>query len=165
MVDYNFCFPVRELSNDRIKLVPFSVPPSPAPKEKENIQNLIQPQASAHAPEFFALSSPHPSLYAHIPRGPYTSLDDFRTNFIDSTVEPDPAWQLYAIIDKTKPTSHPTDDASGALAGVIGYLSSSKAHLSAEIGFLITLPAFQRTHVTSNAVGLLLQYALDAPED
>ncbi|KAL8710358.1 MAG: hypothetical protein Q9225_007306, partial [Loekoesia sp. 1 TL-2023] len=121
-------------------------------------------QASTHAPEFFALSSPHPSLYAHIPRGPYSSLDDFLTDFINS-VDPNPAWQLYAIIDKTRPTSQPTNDPSGALAGMICYLSSSAQHLSTEIGFLVILPAFQRTHVTTNAVGLLLRYALDSPDE
>jgi len=36
-------------------------------------------------------------------------------------------------------------------------------HLSTEVGFVITLPPFQRTHVTTNAIGLLLMYALDLP--
>ncbi|KAL8946390.1 MAG: hypothetical protein Q9183_007912 [Haloplaca sp. 2 TL-2023] len=71
---------------------------------------------------------------------------------------------LYAVIDKTKPTSCPTNDPEGALTGVIGHLNSNVEHKSAEIGFVITLPAFQRTHVTSNAIGLLLHYALDTPE-
>jgi len=35
--------------------------------------------------------------------------------------------------------------------------------LAVEIGHILTLPAFQRTYVTSNAVGLLLHYALDTP--
>ncbi|KAI4261276.1 MAG: hypothetical protein L6R42_003524 [Xanthoria sp. 1 TBL-2021] len=140
----NFCFPVRELSNERVKLVPFDT--------------------KIHAPEFFALSSPQPSLYAHIARGPYASLSDFTTNFLEAVIDPSPAWMLYAVIDKTRPSCSPTDDPSGALAGAIGYLDSSAEHLITEIGFVITLPPFQRTHVTSNAVGLLLQYALDSPE-
>ncbi|KAL9002489.1 MAG: hypothetical protein Q9188_004570 [Gyalolechia gomerana] len=132
MAKYNFCFPVRELSNDKIKLAPFNT--------------------STHATEFLTLSSPHPSLYAHITRGPYASVEDFLTNFIHPVIDPDPACQLYAIIDKTRSTSQPTNDPSGALAGVIAYLSSSAQHLSTEIGFVIVLPAFQRTHVTSNAI-------------
>ncbi|KAL8694826.1 MAG: hypothetical protein Q9218_000585 [Villophora microphyllina] len=142
--DYNFCFPVRELSNDRLKLTPFI--------------------AAIHGPEFHILSSPHPSLYAHIPRGPYTSLSDFVTNFVEKVVDPSPSWMLYAVIDKTKPISSPTNDPDGSLAGVVGYLGSSVQHQDTEIGFVITLPAFQRTHVTSNVVGLLLHYALDGPE-
>ncbi|KAI4107637.1 MAG: hypothetical protein LQ339_002543 [Xanthoria mediterranea] len=140
----NFCFPVRELSNERVKLVPFD--------------------AKLHGPEFFALSSPQPSLYAHIPRGPYTSLSDFTTNFLEAVIDPSPAWMLYAVIDKTRSSRSPTNDPSGALAGTIAYLDSSPEHLLTEIGFVITLPPFQCTHVTSNAVGLLLQYALDSPD-
>ncbi|KAG6372491.1 acetyltransferase [Boletus reticuloceps] len=48
-------------------------------------------------------------------------------------------------------------------AGTIGYLHGSPTHLSVEIGFIIILPPFQRTHVTTNAVALLLRYALDLP--
>jgi len=47
----------------------------------------------------------------------------------------------------------------------MGFLNTSPANLSTEVGFAIILPPFQRTHVTSNAIGLLLQYALDPPSD
>jgi RimJ/RimL family protein N-acetyltransferase len=41
---------------------------------------------------------------------------------------------------------------------------SVRKHLSRTlIAFVITLPPFQRTHVTTNAIGLLLMYALDLP--
>lgn len=66
---------------------------------------------------------------------------------------------LYAVIDKTHPPS--AEDGSGVLAGLLAYLNSSALDLSTEIGFVVTLPPFQRTHVTSNAIGLLLQYALE----
>lgn len=32
-----------------------------------------------------------------------------------------------------------------------------------EIGLVVVLPAYQRTHVASNAVGLMMQYALNSP--
>ena len=67
-----------------------------------------------------------------------------------------PGWLLYAIFDLKRP--------SPALAGCIGYLHTSTEHLVTEIGFIVILPDFQRSHVTSNAVGLLLNYALDPPE-
>ena len=54
---------------------------------------------------------------------------------------------------------------NSALAGLIGLLNSSPTNLAIEIGFIMILPSFQRTHVTSNAVGLLLHYALDLPVD
>jgi len=40
---------------------------------------------------------------------------------------------------------------------------SSVSHLKTEIGTVVILPKFQRTHVASNTVGLLLHYALDLP--
>ena len=75
---------------------------------------------------------------------------------------------LYAIIDKTRsphPTSASLSHAPSQVnfAGVLGYLNSCPIHLKTEIGFLIVLPPFQRTHVTTNAVGLLLLYALNLP--
>ncbi|KAF8914924.1 hypothetical protein CPB85DRAFT_1201179, partial [Mucidula mucida] len=68
---------------------------------------------------------------------------------------------LWAIFDKTRSG---LDDAS-SFAGMIGYLNTSFLDLCTEIGFVIILPAFQRTHVTTNAVGLLMQYALNLPND
>ncbi|KIP02225.1 hypothetical protein PHLGIDRAFT_16682 [Phlebiopsis gigantea 11061_1 CR5-6] len=50
-----------------------------------------------------------------------------------------------------------------ALAGVLGLFGCSAANLSAEIAYVAVLPAFQRTHVASNAVGLLMRYCLELP--
>jgi RimJ/RimL family protein N-acetyltransferase len=43
--------------------------------------------------------------------------------------------------------------------------STHPSRIYPEIGTVIIMPAFQRTHVTSNAIGLLLQYTLDLPND
>lgn len=115
-----------------------------------------------HASTFFKLSFPHPELYMHIPFGPYETVEDFVDNFVLGVVYPSPARILYAIIDKTRPASD--EDKDGALAGVLSYCNSSPTNLSTEIGFVIILPLFQKTHVTANAAGILLQYALDPPE-
>ena len=74
----------------------------------------------------------------------------------------DPSKLLYAIIDKTGPPS--PESPSGALAGLIGFQNASPDNLSIEIGPIIVLLSFQRTHVASNAIGLLLQHALDPKE-
>lgn len=75
----------------------------------------------------------------------------------------------FAIIDKTKTRDSPSDigsdESDGALAGVIVFMDANSTSRSLTIGTLFTLPPYQRTHVTSNAVGLLLQYALDPPSD
>ena len=52
-----------------------------------------------------------------------------------------------------------------AMAGVIALIKASPANLSAEIGWVIVFPAFQRTRVASNAVALLLRYCLELPSD
>ena len=52
-----------------------------------------------------------------------------------------------------------------ALAGTIGYLNAAPESASVEIGYAIVLPTYQRTFVSTRAIGLLLQYALELPED
>ncbi|KAG9312449.1 acyl-CoA N-acyltransferase [Chiua virens] len=147
--DFNFDFPVRELENDRVRLSPF-IP-------------------SQHAELFFQGSLSHSTLYQHLPFGPFTSATDFVQQLIYDRIQLDRGMILYAIIDKTKSSRTPgSTDANIALssadfAGIVGYLNGSPVHLKIEIGFVIVLPSFQRTHVTTNAVGLLLRYALDLP--
>ncbi|KAJ6564631.1 acyl-CoA N-acyltransferase [Mycena capillaripes] len=137
--DPNFCFPVpASLQNDRVKLVPF-VP-------------------SEHADAFFAVAGPHPDLFAYLPWGPFTSAHDFASTLIEQRIQPDRGIVLFAVFDTTAPDAP-------QLAGTIGLLDTSATNLSTEIGFVITLPRFQRTHITGNAAGLLLHWTLDAPAE
>ena len=64
---------------------------------------------------------------------------------------------LLAVIDKGHPGQEPQVP-GGSFAGLIGLLGTSTASLSTEIGPVMAFPAYQRTHVTSHAVGLLLRY-------
>lgn len=141
--DTNFCFPVRELESERVKLTPF-------------IPDL-------HADLYFQGSAPHPDLYEFIPWENFTDASDFVKQVIDSRVRPDTGVILYAVIDKTRTSTAGSSPSSANFAGIIGYMNTSTANLSTEIGYAIILPPFQRTHVTTNAIGLLLQYALDLP--
>ena len=61
---------------------------------------------------------------------------------------------MFAMIDKTRQVTHEED----AIAGIIGLMNTLPDQLSTEIGLLFTLPAYQGTHVTRNAVGLLMQW-------
>lgn len=99
-------------------------------------------------------------MYQHLPFGPFESVDHFVDTFVEGRVRSNPALILFAVYDKTKATLGNTD---GELAGTIGLLNTSTANLSTEIGFVLMLPAFRRTHVTSNAIGLLLRYTLNLP--
>ncbi|KAG6372490.1 acyl-CoA N-acyltransferase [Boletus reticuloceps] len=124
-------------------------------------------QPAQHADLFFQGSSSHPELYQHLPPGPFPSVTNFTEDYIHTHIQPDTGDILYAIIDKTRTprmndgTNVPPSDID--FAGMIGYIHGSPTHLSVEIGCIIVLPPFQQTHVTTNAVGLLLRYALDLP--
>lgn len=110
-----------------------------------------------HAEEFIRLAKVHPEVWTHIPFGPFPSTQSFITEFIEHFVRPNTGMCLYTVIDKTKPST--SVDPDGAFAGVLSYINTSKVNLVTELGFVMIFPEFQRTHVTSNACGLLLDYA------
>ncbi|TFK97457.1 acyl-CoA N-acyltransferase [Pterulicium gracile] len=138
----NFCLPIpsKPIENDRVKLVHFDL-------EKYGAELVEQ-------------SRPHPHVWNYLPNGPYESFEPLHEWF-RTTVHPDPAFYPFAILDKTK-----LDPTSGEprLAGMASLINSSLQHLKSEVGYIMILPEFQRTHVTSNMVGLLLHYTLDLPE-
>jgi RimJ/RimL family protein N-acetyltransferase len=104
------------------------------------------------------------------------------SEFVQPYILDDPTAVLFAMFDKTRSDKTPESEMEKTFAGVIAYILSSPSNLSTEIGMcplpfcnisdrplirllacVTTLPSFQRTHVTSNACGLLLQYALSLP--
>ncbi|KAJ3513937.1 hypothetical protein NLJ89_g2665 [Agrocybe chaxingu] len=103
----------------------------------------------------------YPEVFTFLPFGPFAGIEDFMTNFIQAYFEKDPGFILFTIFDKTRPA--PAEEHPGAIAGIIGLVNSSAQNLHTEIGGVIILPPFQRTHVASSAVGLLLHYCLDLP--
>ncbi|EAU81541.1 hypothetical protein CC1G_12760 [Coprinopsis cinerea okayama7 len=165
--DVNFCFPVpRKLENERLKLVPF-VP-------------------SIHLQPFFTLCTQHPSIFTYLPYGPFHTLSSC-SEWLEHEIQQDPGRVLFAIYDKTRrqggdgspghaeealasnddnglsTTEESSGNKDGAIAGAIAYINTSLPNLSTEIGCVKIFPPFQRTHVASNAVGLLLKYALELP--
>ncbi|KAI0043764.1 acyl-CoA N-acyltransferase [Auriscalpium vulgare] len=104
-----------------------------------------------HAQAYLDAVTAHPSLERWTPLNHRTLDDVLRT--IETWVRADPGWVLLAIVDKP----------SGAFAGVIGLIKTSAPQLTTEIGWVIVFPAFQRTYVASNAVGVLLRYCLELP--
>ncbi|KAG8969047.1 hypothetical protein FRC03_004721 [Tulasnella sp. 419] len=142
--DLNFCFLVPdEIQSERVKLVPF-IP-------------------SSHTEQYLLGTKDHPELYRYLPYGPFKDKEDFYC-FIQERIATDPGTVLFAIIDKTKPDpERPVQ--GGTFAGVIAYLNTLPLHLSTEIGHLLILPAWHRTFLTTNAVGLLLRQGLELPEN
>jgi len=146
MHDLNFCFSLPEsLANERIKLDPF-VP-------------------SKHAKIFVDQATLYPEIFHYMRFGPFQDVDDFIENFYEPRVRKDAGWILFAIFDKTKRNINLNGDDTEVFAGLIGYTNSSPANLATEIGVVFILPPFQRTHIASNATGLLLEYALNLPSE
>jgi len=107
---------------------------------------------SLHAQGYAAQVSAQPDLHRWFPLE-LSSLDHILTE-VELRVRRDPSWILFAIIDKAR---------GGAMAGTIGLLGASAQNLSAEIAWVLVFPAFHRSYVTSNAVGIMLQYTLELP--
>ncbi|KAI0272399.1 acyl-CoA N-acyltransferase [Gloeopeniophorella convolvens] len=136
--DLNFVLPLREgqLESDRVRLAPF-VP-------------------AKHAQEYHAQVTAHPALERYLP---FRSDDlDALLAKIELEVRRAPGNVLLAIIDKTRGSS-----GDGSMAGVIALTGTSRAHLSTEIDWVVVFPAFQRTHVATHTVGLLLRLCLEPP--
>ncbi|KIP02447.1 hypothetical protein PHLGIDRAFT_55050, partial [Phlebiopsis gigantea 11061_1 CR5-6] len=141
--DINFVWPIRLdlLETERVKLVPF-VP-------------------RVHGKQFWSQVEVAPDLLRFYPFA-WTTLESFLRDH-EGLVRRDPAHVLFTIFDKTRPDAAHAELDGGSLAGVIGLYHASAPQLSAEIASVIVLPAFQRTHVASNAVGVLQRYCLDLP--
>ena len=72
-------------------------------------------------------------MYQYLPYGPFKTLAAYLTFLEDRRRDPDTI--IYVIRDISKP--------GRALAGVIGYLNTSKPSLSLEIGHITILPRYQ----------------------
>ncbi|OIW25532.1 acyl-CoA N-acyltransferase [Coniochaeta ligniaria NRRL 30616] len=98
-----------------------------------------------------------------MPLGPFATQAEFVEQFLQKTSGQNPEWLTLVVIDKTRSPS--SADEEGELAGMMTFMNTSARHLSTEIGCIVVLPEYHRTHVTTNAVGLMLQCALSDPAD
>lgn len=145
--DSVFYFPVETpIANDRVKLVAFDI--------------------DLHSTAFVGLTHPCPELFKYVPSGYFDSVEQFKSLITEPGgifSNSNPASFLFAIIDLTREPS--AEDDEGELAGIIAYINTSELNQSTEIGAVFVLPKYQRTHVTTNAVGLMMQYAYTSQED
>ncbi|KAI5121762.1 hypothetical protein M0805_009573 [Coniferiporia weirii] len=140
--DLNFCYPINTaaLESARVKLTPF------LPR--------------VHGPTFFAELTAHPEVYEYIPIPHPKTLAEMLVP-CELLFRRDSGSILFAVLDKTH--AGPFDGA--AFAGVIGLYHTSPQTLSTELAYVLVLPQFQRTHVLTNATGILLNYSLNLPND
>ncbi|KAF8989236.1 acyl-CoA N-acyltransferase [Cyathus striatus] len=114
-----------------------------------------------HGKAFHDQANADPSVIHWLPVS-WPTLESFIT-FHESVIRQDPANILFAILDKTKPNYD--QDFEQSVAGLIGYIHIDPSQRALEMGPVIVLPKFQRTFVSSNAIGLMLKYALDLPSE
>jgi RimJ/RimL family protein N-acetyltransferase len=140
LYDINFALPLpATLETPLVKLIPF-IP-------------------SQHAQRFFDGTKGH-DLFRYMP-WLLTNLEDFLS--VVEWIRVDPTNVLLLIIDKTKVDPNNHDLGGGTIAGIIGLLHTSQQHLVAEIGPVVILPPVQRTHVSANAIGLMMRFCFDLP--
>lgn len=109
-------------------------------------------QPTLHAEAFHRAATPYPEMWTWLPYGPFKTVDEF-LSWYESYIRNPQDKTLFAVFD----TSTGTDE----IAAVIGLLNTSPDHLSTELGFVFTIPPFQRTHVTTHGAGLLLTWCFD----
>ncbi|KAF7421154.1 hypothetical protein PC9H_011674 [Pleurotus ostreatus] len=90
----------------------------------------------------------------------FTKLDDFLVNVV-GPFQASPDYLLLTIIDKLKLEQGAEE--KDCIAGVIGYLGMSTMRRSVELGPVIVLPEYQRTHVSTHAIGAAMRYILEVP--
>jgi len=115
-------------------------------------------QPAIHGDWYWENTKDHPEAYKYLPFGPFDSKDQFIGGFFERWIQPDRGFTAYAAYDKVfEPNPTP--------AGIIGLLDASPMNLSVEMGLVVAFARYQRTHLTSNMIGLLLQYCLELPEN
>ncbi|KAF8597098.1 acyl-CoA N-acyltransferase [Ceratobasidium sp. AG-I] len=142
--DLNFCYPIKELSSDRVKLVPY-------------IPHI-------HAAAVYGSTQTHPEVMHYMPWPEFPTLESFELHL--ESLRQDPSFCLLVALDKIKATPEiESDPEKNIFLGNLAYINAFRALSSLEVGFIIVLSPYQRTHVSSHMIGLSMQYALDLPKD
>ncbi|KAF2490833.1 acyl-CoA N-acyltransferase [Lophium mytilinum] len=129
-------------------------------KRLENDFVALEPfDPAIHATRFVKDIKANPSLltYVSLPIGDTT--EDF-IEFYGRHFGSSPEACIYVVFDKIVISKKGESDLKDNYAGTLALTSTSPVNACTEIGVMIS-PAFQRTHVATNAIGLLLLYTLD----
>jgi RimJ/RimL family protein N-acetyltransferase len=102
----------------------------------------------------------NPDLFKYVYFPVMDTEVDFMREFYDKHVSVSPDQCLYVIFDKV--TAPGKENNYSNYAGTIALTGTNPVDAVTEIGVLI-FPEFQRTHVATNAIGLLLLWTLDPP--
>jgi RimJ/RimL family protein N-acetyltransferase len=141
----------RRQSGDILAALPSGLIPARAPLEGEAAR--LEPiDPARHADELYASShgvSGGEAIWRFLSYGPWGTIDPFRAWLRDCAALHDPIF--YAIRDR----------ATGKACGMASYLNIVPKNGSIEIGHIWFAPALQDTRPATDALYLLLRYALD----
>lgn len=101
----------------------------------------------------------NPDLFTYVSFPTMDTKEEF-IEFYDKHIGSPPEECLFAIFDKTGTSDKENSDRN--YAGTVALSATNPVNAATELGVLI-FPAFQRTHVARNAIGLLLLWTLDPP--
>jgi RimJ/RimL family protein N-acetyltransferase len=105
----------------------------------------------------------NPNLFTYVPFPVIDTEADFMRAFYDNADKSfgnSPGDCLYAIFDKV--TARGKENRHSNYAGILSLNATNPVNAVTEIGIII-FPSFQRTHVATNAIGLMLLCTLDPP--
>ncbi|BGP21873.1 GNAT family acetyltransferase [Rhodotorula toruloides] len=144
--DLNCCYPLpgeAALRTDGVKLVPI-IP-------------------SLHGRELYDLFSRHPEGYQYLPFGLPSTFAGFLTYL--ETRRREPGTLLFTVYDLGLQfeDGDESEERAERIAGIVGILKSMLDNRMTEIGHLHIAAPFQRTHVLTHAVALLLNWLLNPP--
>ncbi|WVQ97194.1 hypothetical protein IAU59_004304 [Kwoniella sp. CBS 9459] len=141
--DFNFCFDVKELSTDRVQLRPL-VP-------------------SLHARLLYdEIKKCDPIILRWL--NDFNTFDDF-LRWMEGTIRSQPSALGYAIFSAPAGKDEPTDPKDFHIAGSCALINTDVGMMVSELGWIIILEKFQRTHVLTHTAGLLAHRILDMPSE
>jgi len=120
---------------------------------------LIECQPRVHISKFLAVVQSSPDMLRYVSFPSISNEADFMSKFYEKHISSSLDDCLYAITDKANILTQPD---SNNYAGIASLSGTDPVNAVTELG-IIVFPEFQRTHVSSNAVGLLLLWTLDPP--
>lgn len=153
-----FHYGQRRLENDLVALEPFEVRMFFSPL-KTNL--ILTRQPSVHVSPFLEGTKTNPDIFTYTSFPVIKTEAEFMREFYDKHIRASPEECLFAVIDKA-PAVGAEKPPNGKYAGIITLSATNPVNAVTEMGAII-FPAFQRTHVATNAIGLLLLYTLDPP--
>lgn len=138
--------------HDPNALVPDWSPPPvpPAGLTLEGRYALVSPLYPSHCEALFAAFSKDHAVWDYMPYGPFTGQEDYSRWVEGVSEQSDP--HFFAITDKD----------TGAVSGQASFLRIAPEAGSIEVGHIALSPALQRTRAATEAMVLMMQWAIEA---